>query len=439
MLRDFKILMLSEYFPPKVMGGGEVSASLLAENLAKAGVKVTVLTSAFPGLQEYEEKEGIRIYRKLKTGTKPESFFSNIKRELFFLSSLKRAVRELCREEDFDVIHCMNMTSLGAVTLKPKIKKPFIAHVNSYLFVCPKGDLWYHGKEICKIHCNYNTFVPCLRDCQDVGKMKVTPWLKYNPIALSNIYARYFHFKQWLHAFDAVVAISTYVQERLAFIGLKKEKVFVLHNILDLEPYLKMAVKGEGKGERNGKGERKGKGEKEKRKIQILYLGNYATFKGPQILLEAVKELQGVACHFYGSGPMELALRAMAVQYPHIRIHGRVAEEQLPELYAKTDIVVFPSLWPEPFGRVPMEAMAAGKAVIASNIAGIRDTVDAKTGILVPPGDVKSLRKALEKLINNPTLRERLGSNGRKEVREKFSGEKIAREMIQTYSAVCRK
>ena len=57
-----KVLLISEYFPPKTMGGGEISAYLLAKNLAKR-MDVSVLTSYFPGLKRFEIKDNIKIYR----------------------------------------------------------------------------------------------------------------------------------------------------------------------------------------------------------------------------------------------------------------------------------------------------------------------------------------------------------------------------------------
>ncbi|MBU4201763.1 MAG: glycosyltransferase, partial [Candidatus Altiarchaeota archaeon] len=65
----------------KVFGGGEISAEHLAKGLAERGVDVSVLTSKFRGLKKYEEKDGVKIHRRLSTGTGPTSM---IKRKLLF-------------------------------------------------------------------------------------------------------------------------------------------------------------------------------------------------------------------------------------------------------------------------------------------------------------------------------------------------------------------
>jgi len=73
--------------------------------------------------------------------------------------------------------------------------------------------------------------------------------------------------------------------------------------------------------------------------------------------------------------------------------------------------VLFPSRWPEPFGRIAIEAMAAGKPIVATRIGGIVDTVTMRTGILVPAGNPSALAVAIGKLLRNRTLRQRLGSD----------------------------
>ena len=83
-----KVLMISEYYPPFGKGGGEISAYLLAKELAKTKNKVHVLTSHFPGLKKKETKDKIIIHRLLKTGQNSSSILGNLERSLFFNKSL---------------------------------------------------------------------------------------------------------------------------------------------------------------------------------------------------------------------------------------------------------------------------------------------------------------------------------------------------------------
>ena len=92
-----------------------------------------------------------------------------------------------------------------------------------------------------------------------------------------------------------------------------------------------------------------------------------------------------------------------------------------------------PSLWPEPFGLVALEAAAAGKAIVASDIGGLRDiVVDGETGLMVPPEDRPALVAAMERLISDEGLRQRLGAAARERA-ARFSPESIVPRFEDAY------
>ena len=100
---------------------------------------------------------------------------------------------------------------------------------------------------------------------------------------------------------------------------------------------------------------------------------------------------------------------------------------------------VVPSVWPEPFGLVAAEAMAAGKPVVASAVGGLAELVqDGITGIHVPPGDVTALRHALERIVADAPLRARLGAAGRERAQAYSSDvvvglwEQVFNEVLET-------
>ena len=288
------VLFISEFYPPTVHGGGEISCQMLAQNLAKAGMAITVLTNRVPGLPAEQTEKGVRILRKLSTG-KPNRLSSAFARVVLFQRSLLRETRKLIDAGEFSTVHCFNMTSIPAITLRREAGIPFLAHVNSLTFACPKGDLLYHGKSLCNIRCDYTTFVPCLRDCSEIGKLKNTPLISYNPIALSTIYARYFNQKRLLRKFDQVVAISGFLKERLIRIGVSRKKISVLHNIINLTKF-------------------KG-GATHATVPRLLFLGTLSAAKGVPELLAALEGLPGKwRCDIYGDGPMRNAVMQQARQ-----------------------------------------------------------------------------------------------------------------------------
>jgi glycosyltransferase involved in cell wall biosynthesis len=101
---------------------------------------------------------------------------------------------------------------------------------------------------------------------------------------------------------------------------------------------------------------------------------------------------------------------------------------------AACDVVVHASVLAEPFGRVVVEAMLASRPVVATRTGGVPEVVtDGETGLLVPPGDVQALRHALERLLADSGLRERLGRAGRMRIREHFSWERAVAETVLAY------
>ena len=370
-----KILFISEYYPPKIKGGGEINLSTLVTTLAKAGHTITVLTSYFPGLPAAEEQEGIKIYRRLKTGENPGSIRSNLTRSLLFPFSVKRETKKIVPEINPDVIHFIGTSIIAAPTLK-SLNKPLFATIESYPTLCPKGDRWYHGKEECKIVCSLRKFASCQKDSDEIGKMKNKWYLKYNLFFLAYTYYYYKKMNKAL-SYCTLLSISGYVQQLLLQ---QNHHSQVIPNILDLHPF--------------SWAKRKDKPKKEDRKVRILYLGSLLKSKGPQILLEALKGIN-CRCDLYGEGNLKPELQNIIEKNElDAEIHPPVPYEKIPKLYADTDIVVFPSIWPEPFGRIAIESMAAGKVIIASNIGAIPEIVGEK-GIVVSPGDVQELRAAI--------------------------------------------
>jgi len=155
---------------------------------------------------------------------------------------------------------------------------------------------------------------------------------------------------------------------------------------------------------------------------EVLYAGRLAPEKG---ILELVEAAEGLNLVVAGDGP----LRSRVPQ-----AHGFVPRDELARLYDRAAVVACPSLR-EGFGVVCLEAMAHGRAVVASAVGGLLDlVVDGETGLLVPPGDVVALRAALERLLGDRELRRRLGESARRRALERFSWEIVTRQTLALYA-----
>src|SRR3989344_2128544 len=205
------ILFVSEYYPPLVKGGGEINLALVAQELARQGMNVMILTLGKVGLPSYEKIGGVEIYRRLKTGKKVSSVWSNFVRSTLFPLSVVNEIKKLKAAKSIDIIHFIGTSIIAA----PKIKKleiPLFATIESYPTLCPKGDRMYHGKEECKIKCSFPEFVPCLQKSPEIGKMNNKWYLRYNPLFLLYNY-RFYKKLNCALGYCKLVAISKYVQE----------------------------------------------------------------------------------------------------------------------------------------------------------------------------------------------------------------------------------
>jgi len=119
-----------------------------------------------------------------------------------------------------------------------------------------------------------------------------------------------------------------------------------------------------------------------------------------------------------------------------VRFTGFVRD--IPTLLAAVDVVVVPS-WDEGFSLVTIEAMAARKPVVASNIPAISKIIrDNHTGALFPPRDVKALSDKLQWLLSDPPLRERLAASGQRDVYARFGRDHIIDQIEALYLDVLK-
>ena len=115
---------------------------------------------------------------------------------------------------------------------------------------------------------------------------------------------------------------------------------------------------------------------------------------------------------------------------------GKVSYDDLARYYANADLFCSPATGSESFGIVLMEAMAAGKPVVASDIEGYRGIMEhGNQGLLFPRKDAEALTNCLALLIENPELAQRLGANGRRTV-EQYRWEVVASQ-VEAYYEDC--
>jgi glycosyltransferase involved in cell wall biosynthesis len=152
---------------------------------------------------------------------------------------------------------------------------------------------------------------------------------------------------------------------------------------------------------------------------RIGSVGRVEPPKGIATLIEALPHLPAeTMCEVTGPGPdaelTRLGALATRLGVSHrVRFAGARPQSELSAIYSSADVVVFPVTWDEPFGLVPLEAMATGRPVVATGTGGsaeyLRDGINC---LLFEPGDAAALATALHRLAGDAELRERLRSEG---------------------------
>ena len=231
---------------------------------------------------------------------------------------------------------------------------------------------------------------------------------------------------------DCVVALSEGERtDYIAFSVAQPEKIVKIHSGVEVTRFMKARF-----------------GIKEKRKslglntkdLVVGTIGWLLRIKGPLYLLKAMEIIwqtnPGIQLVYVGKGDLEEGLKKEAYR---IGVSDKVTflgwRDDIPEIMQVLDIFVLPSL-NEGMGRVLVEAMAAGKPIVASDVGGIPDLVkDGQNGFLVKPGDVSDLSFAIKKLLDDKKMREEMGKKGRAMAKD-YSVEKMVDKIDALYASL---
>lgn len=177
----------------------------------------------------------------------------------------------------------------------------------------------------------------------------------------------------------------------------------------------------------------------------LLCVGSrLAPKKGLEYLIEAIPAViarfPSVRLVLFGDGPMRDELR---LQAEHLGIAHHIMfpgfRRDIPKLLGAFDIILQPSL-SEGLSISVLEAMAAGRPIIACNIQGNRELIrNGENGLLAPPADPIALSEAIIKILSNPALGEALGRQAAIDCRSRFSEARMVEETIAIYDRVCRR
>lgn len=228
---------------------------------------------------------------------------------------------------------------------------------------------------------------------------------------------------------SALIAISQAVERYLVQEQIPAERIHCVYDGVDLRQY---QVK------------KTSEITDEKSTATIGIVGQIGSRKGHLFLLEALRDLvlylPNLMLWIVGVEPKH-STEAYTEELRHSIENWKLQDHvkflgfrsDIPEILARLDVLVLPSLQ-EPFGKIVIEAMAMGTAVVASKVGGVPEIVlDGESGLLVPPADPAALRQALKKLLSDQDLRVKMGAVGQQRVREHFSLQRNVAETQALY------
>lgn len=419
-----RICFVNEYFPPFAPGGAEWSLAALAGALAARGHHVIVVTPNW-GAAPREEQRGVRIIRfpfphKLEPGRRPAParWLAN---PLFYAWAAIVIVR-VARRERADVIHAQNKHSLIPATLAGRLLgiPVFLTIRDGSIIDAAPVCLHHHDRmpPDCGVRklwreCSEEYFRLYVKD----PRRKLRSKLAFLYFWLDSCLKQRF-----LRRVDGVIGVSQGILDVYQRSGLL-EGVRRVHAIHNVPPAVALPPPGrlEALRDRLGIAGRR----------TVLYVGKFSPGKGTPDLVAAARDVAGafpdVIFLFVGEGELDAAA-------PWMRRIGPLPNEDVLALYPLAELVVVPSVIPDALSRVILEAMAAGRPVVATRVGGTAELViDGKTGILVERGAPTELTRAIATLLRDDGLRTSLGAGARRHLTERLSAHDSVERLLAAY------
>lgn len=387
-----KVLHIHHLYRP--FGGGERYLLDLCNILEERGHETVIVSSRHDRNYHIERRKEYFIDNSfgLKSGLK-----------------MWKVVRNIVCQENPDLIHLHEtLVFLSPFIIKRLMRlKPAVQSLHTSFYFCPKGSKILPDHEIC-YHAMGTRCITggCLREIN----FRLTLNMLWRKWVTRNA--------------DCVVVPSQYLQEEAVRNGISPEKVRVVAHFTGknlsneyLEP------------EANA----------------ILFVGRTDPLKGIRELISALSLIKektwkayilgiGDSLHEYEKAAQDAGIKE------RVFFLNNLDYTDLDTYYQKTSVVVFPSMSPESFGLVGIEAMSFGRPVVAFDVGGPREWLeDGKTGFLVKRGDIEGLSLRIAHLLGNASLAKKMGLEGQKRVNERYRKEVHFNRLFTLYEEVIQR
>ncbi|MBR1195453.1 glycosyltransferase family 4 protein [Bradyrhizobium sp. AUGA SZCCT0240] len=391
-----KILLVNSLYPPEIMGGAEVSVSLLAEALALRGHQVSVICLHKAAETSISEIRGVRVYRlqidndywPFDQDRKP-SRLRRLKwhlRDTWNREAAKRFGAVLDAEAP-DVLHTNNLTGFSvSLWSEAKRRKLRVVHtLRDYSLICKRSTLFRNGQT-------------CTRRCPACATMTAPSLIASRMV-------------------DAVVSNSQFVldqHQKLGYFANIPGKV--IFNIADVSEAAPVSPPATGD-------------------LVFGFIGRIEAEKGIEVVLKAAELLPdaGWRLKIAGKG-LEQYVGSLKAGQKNDRIEW-LGFTKAANFYASIDVCLVSSVWPEPLPRTLIESINAGRATICSTAGGIPEISGFSNMVgSYEPNNFRQLAELMVKAVND-TTRWKMTQPLQQDFADKFSPESVTRQYMEVYSA----
>jgi glycosyltransferase involved in cell wall biosynthesis len=388
--RSLRIAQLHWGFPP-VIGGVETHLSVMLPTMVKMGHRVELITASVGHLPSTYDYRGVKVFRTPSM-------------DLNWL--YQRGTHGLEQEI---------RTTLGTFL---KNAKPDLIHAHNFHYFS-------------KVHAEFLQ--------EFTGQSKIPLILTAHNVWDDNLFLDLVRKVDWSH----IIAVSHFIKGELMGVGVEDSKITVVYHGIDYESYAR------------------------KRKVSHI-LKKYPQLEGRKVVFHPARMGLGKGCdvsikalnilrkrfpdvllvlagtkHIIDWGstqPKDIAYMVNLVEFFNLRnniLIDAYSLEQMPALYQISDVCIYPSTSPEPFGLTMLEALASGKPMVVTEMGGMPEIIkDRINGFVIPVRNYEVLAARVRELLANPGMRERLGRTGREMVRQSYTRENMTVNTLAVYRQV---
>lgn len=417
-----KMIIISEFFPPYVYGGAEVSTSLLVDSL-RTEHHCTVITSQLAD-REWNWN-GVRVIPALQRHALGDKSLVDVAR--YGIGSITRPLVnsfrliKILRAEPAEIINFVASSYMLLPTIiivSLFMKKRIIVDIRDFTTICVNDFSYPDHKEDDAPHSCFSHLNRTHSHSHSSFFMRgLLPLFDVYEVTIFQLYK--FLFKRFVNRRSRVelIALSHYVKRKLIQNGFLDSKITVIPNICRIETIHISDVP---------------------LTYDFAFAGRLEMAKGIWSAIDAYQKLDMPQVKFAiaGDGTEYANIQAYITRenVPNITLLGRVAPDEVLRLYRSSKFIVAPVIRPEPFGRFIQESITTGTPVIATAVGGIPEgIIDGESGFLVTPDDILALVQAMNKAVHLPADKLQRMRNKAKQGKDKYSPATITAARMRIY------